>query len=93
MSRVLTVELPDDVYEPLQKVADRAGLSLDEWILARLRAYVPRVRPSEQKRVEAIVRLMQYAGAVNLGYPTGADNESIDADLVREYVNTHDEGA
>ena len=30
-------------------------------------------------------------GSVDLGYPTGADNESIDADLAREYGSTHEE--
>ena len=30
-------------------------------------------------------------GKVDLGYPTGANNESIDADLVREYINTHED--
>jgi len=31
-------------------------------------------------------------GAENLGYATGADNESIDADLAREYGSPHEEG-
>jgi hypothetical protein len=30
-------------------------------------------------------------GAVGLGQPTGADNESIDADLTREYASTHED--
>lgn len=30
-------------------------------------------------------------GSVDLGYPTGLDNESIDADLAREYMNTHED--
>lgn len=30
-------------------------------------------------------------GSVSLGYATGADNASIDADLGREYMNTHEE--
>ena len=30
-------------------------------------------------------------GSVDLGYPTGTDNESIDADLAREYASTHEE--
>ena len=37
--------------------------------------------------------LSELFGSVDLGYPTGADNESIDADLAREYGATHeDEG-
>ncbi len=30
-------------------------------------------------------------GSVSLGYATGADNESIDADLGREYMDTHED--
>lgn len=32
-------------------------------------------------------------GSVDLGNPTGADNESIDADLAREYASTHEKCA
>ncbi len=35
--------------------------------------------------------LRELFGSVDLGYPTGADNESIDADLAREYADTHEE--
>jgi hypothetical protein len=93
MSTVVTLELPDNVYKPLVKVAEKAELSLEEWILARLRAYVPSVALSEQERAEAMARLMRHAGAVNLRHPTGVDNESIDADLAREYSSTHEEAA
>jgi hypothetical protein len=90
MSTVVTLELPDNVYEPLVKVAEKAGKPLEEWILAQLRAYIPQVVLSERERAEAMARLMRHAGAVNLGHPTGADNESIDADLAKECVSTHE---
>src|SRR5262249_17510451 len=35
--------------------------------------------------------LLPHLGAVDLGYPTGADNEGIDADLARELGNSHEE--
>lgn len=35
--------------------------------------------------------LRELFGSVDLEYPTGADNESIDADLAREYASTHEE--
>ena len=90
MSTVVTLELPDNVYEPLVKVAEKTGKPLEEWILAQLRARVPRVVLSEQERAEAMARLMEHAGAVNLGHPTGADNESIDVDLAQEYSSMHE---
>jgi hypothetical protein len=93
MSTVVTLELPDSVYEPLVKVAEKAELPLEEWILARLQAYVLPVTLSEQERAKAMARLMRHAGAANLGHPTGVDNESIDADLAREYSSAHEEAA
>ncbi|CAN5194881.1 hypothetical protein BH20ACI1_BH20ACI1_01060 [soil metagenome] len=30
-------------------------------------------------------------GSVSLGYATGLNNEDIDADLAREYMNTHED--
>jgi predicted DNA-binding antitoxin AbrB/MazE fold protein len=35
--------------------------------------------------------LRELFGAVDLGCPTGADNEGIDADLAREHANTLEE--
>jgi len=35
--------------------------------------------------------LSELFGSVDLGHPTGADNESIDADLAREYASKHEE--
>lgn len=35
--------------------------------------------------------LRELFGLVDLGYPTGEDNESIDADLAREYASTNEE--
>ena len=89
MSTGVTLVLPDNVYEPLVKVAEKAELPLEEWILTRLRAYVLPVVLSEQERAEAMARLMRHAGAINLGHPIGVDNEGIDADLAREYNSTH----
>jgi hypothetical protein len=39
---------------------------------------------------EARERFERHIGSIDLGQPTGADNESIDADLAREYAAKHD---
>lgn len=36
-------------------------------------------------------RIRELFGSASLGYATGADNEKIDADLAREYMNTHED--
>jgi len=33
----------------------------------------------------------KYFGSIRLGYPIGADNDTIDADLAREYGATHED--
>lgn len=35
--------------------------------------------------------LEKLFGSVSLGHATGADNERIDTDLAREYLDTHEE--
>jgi predicted DNA-binding antitoxin AbrB/MazE fold protein len=35
--------------------------------------------------------LRELFGSVDLGHSTSADNDSIDADLAREYASTHEE--
>jgi hypothetical protein len=38
-----------------------------------------------------MVSLRELFGSVDLGYPTGADNERIDADLARDHASSHEE--
>jgi hypothetical protein len=76
MSRVLTLELPDEVYQPMAEAAADAGLKLEDWAVARLKACAP----TASERAAALARLMTHAGAVDLGRLTGADNSGIDAD-------------
>jgi predicted DNA-binding antitoxin AbrB/MazE fold protein len=47
---------------------------------------------ASSQRTADLARLMAHAGAVDLGRPTGTDNESIDADLAREYSSSHNDG-
>lgn len=46
---------------------------------------------SSTKGTADLARLLAHAGAVDLGKPTGADNESIDADLARAYASSHED--
>lgn len=85
MSKQLVLELPEDVYERLQKVARAAGQSLEDW--AKRRLGLGQLSESEKEAKRGKVR--HHFGAVDLGYPTGADNEKIDNDLAKEYADTH----
>lgn len=87
MSKQLVLELPEDVYERLQRIAKSAGQSLEDWTIRRLKLGQLKEGEKEAKRGKA----RRHFGAVDLGYPTGADNEKIDADLAKEYIDTHEE--
>lgn len=86
-----TLELPHEVYTALLKVAQISGVSPAEWIAAHL---PQRENGSHHKRQVTPVEI-EAANAklretiITLGYSTGSDNESIDADLAREYGEDH----
>lgn len=86
MSKTLTYEIPDELYAACEQVAARTGRTTEAVVLEYLAKRAPKPRPqlSEEEWRAARERFRQHIGAVNLGYPTGADNESIDADLARE---------
>jgi hypothetical protein len=87
MSQVLTLELSDEMYTFLKQQAEVAGISISEWITTSLeqQSGLQKKQQNEAEKEAARQRFRQHAGAIDLGYPTGADNESIDADLVRAY--------
>lgn len=93
MSKVLTFEVADEVYEACQQMAAQYGGSAEEYALEFMLRYGPKPRPklSEEEAKAALDRLLRHAGAENSGTPDSADNEQIDADLAREYGSTHEE--
>ena len=84
MSR--TLELPESVYESLVEAARSSGTTPADWIARRLP--VPRPAVTEAARAAAMERIRR--SIVSLGYPTGTDNEQIDADLIRAYGDSHE---
>lgn len=99
MSQTLTLELSDEVYTAIRRQAETAGTSPAHWIASTLERQfgrgparqVARARRTEAEKRAARERFEQHFGEVDLGYATGVDNEQIDADLAREYANTHEE--
>jgi hypothetical protein len=59
---------------------------MSEWIAVALEqtAASADCRTETEKEADR-QRFRRHAGAIDLGYPTGADNQSIDADLIRAY--------
>jgi hypothetical protein len=93
MSQQLTLELSDEVYTDLQKKANAVGLSIAEWIVALLSYQsngVSKALYSVAQQEEARQRFRSHTGAISLGYATGIDNDSIDADLARAYASEYE---
>ena len=96
MSQTLILELSDEVYTTIQRQAESAGTSPAHWLATTLeQQYGPRHGHSARactaaEQHTARVRFEQHFGAVDLPDAVGADNEQIDADLAREYGDTHE---
>jgi hypothetical protein len=89
MSQQLTLELSDEVYAHLQQKANAVGVSIAEWVVVVLSNQsndVSKALHSVEQQKEARQRFRSHAGVISLGYATGIDNESIDADLARAYA-------
>lgn len=81
------IELPDDVYGALVEAARASGISPADWIAARVCRQAIMSPPSAEARRAALEAMRRHV--FSLGHATGLDNEQIDADLAREYGNTH----
>lgn len=93
MSKTLTFEVIDEIYDACAKIAEMEGRPTEAVVLEWLARHAPKPRPqlTEEERKAARERLRQHAGAVNSGDPNSADNDRIDEDLAREYDSTHEE--
>jgi hypothetical protein len=79
----------------VQELYQQAVLPLPERERLELMALIikdltrPRTTSGAQKQNGK--KLSDLFGMASLGYPTGVDNEQIDADLAREYASTHED--
>lgn len=94
MSRSLVVELSDEAYRGLTRQAEAAGTSPALVAATSLEQQFrsPKLGADEAARQAARARFERHFGEVDLGRPTGPDNDSIDADLATEYADTHEDG-
>jgi hypothetical protein len=92
MSQQLILELSDEIYADLQQKANDVGLSVTDLIIATLTkqdSFINSAVGSQEQQEEARQRFWSHAGAISLGYATGVDNESIDADIAKAYADEY----
>ncbi len=82
----ITYELPEELFNVLEKKAKLEGRPLAEVIVEHekeIRYARPPVSPEEAERLHQT--LLSHLGSWHGGDPNGCDNEKIDEDLAREY--------
>lgn len=97
MSQTLTLELDDEIYAAIERHARSRGTSAASWLASALRrsgGLLERIQASESslenedQRI-ARERFESHFGKVDLGHPTGSENDAIDADLAKAYADSH----
>jgi hypothetical protein len=86
MGRLL--ELPEPIYDALVEAARASGVAPADWIATKL----PAKTGAPSGEVPRAVRDRLWQHVVSSECPSGIDNEGIDADLLREYLDPHEDG-
>lgn len=79
-----------ELVELLESAAVKSGRAYEEVATSFLLATAPQPRPKVSRAEARAAKKRFLQQTVDLGYATSADNESIDADLAREYADTHE---
>ena len=87
MSRTLTLEVPDDTYDALRAAATAEGCEPEDVVRSAIDQRISRsAHPDFRTGESEAFDLSRLFGLVRLGAEGCADNEQIDADLVKEYA-------
>jgi hypothetical protein len=93
MSQSLTLELTEQVFVAIQQQAQAIGVSPSQLAATLLEQQFPqafKLLLDEAEKNAARSRFEHHFGTLGVGSSTDLDNESIDADLAREYASTHE---
>jgi len=90
--KTLTVQVPDEMWQVFAEIAARDGRTPEAVCMEWLAKHAPKRSHRTPEEIEAArQRFRSRFGSVNSGNPRSSDNAQIDADLAREYGNTHEE--
>ncbi|MCZ7648774.1 MAG: hypothetical protein M5U26_26535 [Planctomycetota bacterium] len=92
MGKTVTIEVPDEIYEVLERKAREEGRPMQDVVVEWMANHLPRKRVSSPEVAERQKReLREYFGAWKGPIDGGSENDSIDRDLAREYGSSHEE--
>jgi hypothetical protein len=92
MSQSLTLELSEQMFVAIQRQAQAVGISPAQLVATLLEQKFPqafKLPLGNAEKNAAWSRFERHFGTLKLDNSTDLDNESIDADLAREYASTH----
>ena len=84
-----SLELPESVLKQLIEAAAADGTTPVGWIQLHLPLKCSHVKPPSREEIDAANDRLAKC-IVDMGRAFGTDNEQIDADLAREYADTHE---
>lgn len=94
MSQILTLEISEQIFAAIQRQAAAIGVAPEHLAATLIEQQLAQGSESsefsvdEANREAAQVRFERHFGTLSLDKVTTLDNESIDADLAKEYANT-----
>jgi hypothetical protein len=94
MSQIMTLELNDRVFAAIQRQAEHIGVppeNLAATLLEQKFSQIFKLLLTDAEKENGRTKFERHFGTIDLGFSTDLDNESIDADLAKEYSSTHEE--
>jgi hypothetical protein len=86
--------LNDQVFDTIKQQAENIGIpseNLEATLLEEKLSQIFKLLLTNAEKESGQAKLEHHFGSINLGFSTDLDNESIDADLAKEYSNTHEQ--
>ena len=93
MGQSLSLQLSDEAFAALRLLAESTGTSPAQVAAATLEGRFGAGRPSlsEAEATAAAARFERHFGELGPGDASELDNDGIDADLAREYADSHED--
>jgi hypothetical protein len=93
MSQSLTLALSEQVFAAIQRQAQAIGISPSQLAATLLEQQFPqafKLLLDEAEKNAARARFERHFGTLEPDISTNLDNDSIDADLAKEYASAHE---